>query len=865
MTDSTTPGTKEELFRLLAQSGLLKDDLLQTKKDQFSDSETSATILNQLVDEQFLTSFQAAQLLAGKHRGFFLSEKFKILKFLGEGGTSRVLLCEHLILQRLVAVKLLSPQMTSTSGAFERFLREARATASLDHPNIARVFDADQTNLGPCLVMEYVDGTNLHDLAAKQDLLPIHRVANYISQAAMGLQQAFQAGLVHRDVKPANLMLDRTGTVKLLDLGLARFFDPDRSDNLTQKIDPSSIMGTADYIAPEQVMESSSADIRADIYSLGYTMYFLLTKSLPAGSGSAVKKMVWHQIYDAEPVRNFRQDIPEELESVLNRMIRKNPDERYRTPEEIINALAPWSHQPISAPSDPEMPRIQASSYRLGLSPIPDRSSIADAESFRRGTEPVGVEDAPSTGTTALSQADDHRSMIDVSGRAASDTRITPAIASAETEKVLTASADTERVTRKTVTHGLNKKGLDQALQRIQRQTLVAIFLLAMAGVLVTWIGRSWWMASTPPNRTKATGTETSLVLQSDSARNRETEATSGIERSSRVLSGSGTTAPVSRIVLRAGGSTMIRPVMDYWSRIYEKQSGVKIEYSAVNSSKGIDGVISNFLDFGCSDVVLTDDERSAAGARIIHVPLAIGAIVPTYNVRDPSGQSLSLRFTGAMLANIYLGQITKWNDPAIAVINPGVDLPDADIKVIYRDESSGATAIWTEYLSHSSSQWKSQVGVGNQVAWPVGVPAGKNDGIADSVSRTTGAIGYAELSHAIANSLPVGQVKNQSGAFIQPSAQSIRAAAESISENSELPQNSMMDAPGPQSYPIVGICYAIIRIDQHPERGSALIDFLRWATATGQIHLEELQFGRLPQGDFGLIESTINQIKVTR
>ena len=175
----------------------------------------------------------------------------------------------------------------------------------------------------------------------------------------------------------------------------------------------------------------------------------------------------------------------------------------------------------------------------------------------------------------------------------------------------------------------------------------------------------------------------------------------------------------------------MIRPVMDYWSRIYEKQSGVKIEYSAVNSSKGIDGVISNFLDFGCSDVVLTDDERSAAGARIIHVPLAIGAIVPTYNVRDPSGQSLSLRFTGAMLANIYLGQITKWNDPAIQKLNPNVKLPSTSIAAVYRSDGSGTNFLFTTYLSDVSPTFKEKVGANASVEWPSGIGAKGNEGVA--------------------------------------------------------------------------------------------------------------------------------------
>ena len=292
MADSTTPFTTGDLFRLIARSGLLDAPLQQTLTQRFPEEKfTPNQVISQLLAESLLTPFQATQLKERRHRGFFLSEKYKILDVLGQGGMSRVLLCEHLLLQRLVAVKILNKSLDKFPGSAERFLREARAAASMDHPNIARVFDVERTGLGSCIVMEFVDGTNLHDLAVKREPLAINRVAHFISQAANGLHQAHLAGLVHRDVKPANLMLERTGTVKLLDLGLARFFDPTRSDNLTQQIDASCIIGTADYIAPEQVMESSSADIRADIYSLGYTMYFLLTRTLPAGKGAALREI----------------------------------------------------------------------------------------------------------------------------------------------------------------------------------------------------------------------------------------------------------------------------------------------------------------------------------------------------------------------------------------------------------------------------------------------------------------------------------------------------------------------------------------------------------------------------------------------
>ena len=368
-----------------------------------------------MLAEHLLTPFQAKQLNERRHRGFFLSEKYKILDFLGQGGMSRVLLCEHLLLQRLVAVKILNKSLDKFPGAAERFLREARASASMDHPNIARVFDVDRTGLGPCIVMEYVDGTNLHDMATKREPLAVGRVAHFISQAATGLQQTWHlAGLVHRDVKPANLMLDRTGTVKLLDLGLARFFDPTRTDNLTQEIDATCIIGTADYIAPEQVMESSSADIRSDIYSLGYTMYFLLTRKLPAGTGSAMRKLLWHQTREPEPIRKVRPEVPEALAAVLERMIKKKPDERYQTPADVVAALSPWTAKSIGDPSADEMPRTKAASYRLGLCPPPDSSKVAGAASSvppEKGTAPNATHgsSAVQQDVTTTVTADSHK------------------------------------------------------------------------------------------------------------------------------------------------------------------------------------------------------------------------------------------------------------------------------------------------------------------------------------------------------------------------------------------------------------------------------------------------------------------------
>ncbi len=305
---------------------------------------------------------------------------------------------------------------------------------------------------------------------------------------------------------------------------------------------------------------------------------------------------------------------------------------------------------------------------------------------------------------------------------------------------------------------------------------------------------------------------------------------------------------PASGVILRGGGSTFVRPIMEQWARQYEQQTGVKIDYTAVGSGKGIEGVLAKFLDFGCSDAFLSDEQLAEAGSPLIHIPLVMGAVVPTYNVPDAAGGTAGLRFTGPLLANIYLGKVTNWNDPAIAVSNPGQSLPDLPIVVVYRKEKSGTTSIWTDYLSKASSAWRQDVGASTSVKWPVGEGAEKNDGVADQVSRTPGAIGYVELSFALANGLPVGMIKNQAGVFVTPSIEGITAAAAaSLRSIPDDLRYSLTDAPGQASYPIVGTAWAILYLDQPPGKGAELVKFLRWATGEGQQSASQLRYGRLP------------------
>src|SRR5262249_29105231 len=224
----------------------------------------------------------------------------------------------------------------------ERFEREARAVATLDHPSIVKVHDVDTDGELHYLVMEFVEGSTLHDIVKKKGPMDFLRAAHYVFQTALGLQHAHEAGLVHRDIKPGNLLLDRGGGVKILDLGLARFFH-DQGDNLTREHDARSILGTADYLAPEQALDSHNVDIRADIYGLGMTFYYLLAGKAPFAEGTLNQKLIWHQVRQPHPLPALRPSVPPELLAVLERMIAKDPGERFQTPLEAAHALAPWA------------------------------------------------------------------------------------------------------------------------------------------------------------------------------------------------------------------------------------------------------------------------------------------------------------------------------------------------------------------------------------------------------------------------------------------------------------------------------------------------------------------------------------------
>jgi serine/threonine protein kinase len=383
------PTTIIELLDLVNRSSLLEKRQLDSYLEKLAnDAEQPGTpkhLANAMVRDGMLTTLQAGLLLRGKYKKFIVSGKYKLLEHLGTGGMGSVYLCEHVLMQRRVALKVLPTERVTDRVVLERFYREARAVAALDHRNIVRAYDIDHDEDMHFLVLEFVDGSSLHRIVEKYGPMAIGRAVNCIAQAADGLQHAHEAGLVHRDIKPGNLLLDRLGVIKILDLGLARFFD-DEASQLTQRQDPGTVLGTADYVAPEQAIDSSNVDIRSDIYSLGVTLFFLLTGRSPYKDGSVSQKLMWHQISPPTPVTEYRPEVPRKLAAVIERMLVKDPANRYQTPAEVVQALAPWDDG-VTMPPDKEMPRLcpaVAQTSTLRLAPATRPLAAPPSNSSRR-------------------------------------------------------------------------------------------------------------------------------------------------------------------------------------------------------------------------------------------------------------------------------------------------------------------------------------------------------------------------------------------------------------------------------------------------------------------------------------------------
>jgi serine/threonine protein kinase len=336
----------DKFLELVKRSGLVenKDQLskaLGALKDHFDGAlpDDAETVANHLIEADLITKWQSEKLLDGRYKGFFLG-KYKLLGHLGSGGMSSVYLADHVLMQRRVAIKVLPQRRVEDSSYLARFHQEAQAAARLNHKNIVRAYDIDNDKNTHYLVMEYVEGSDLQQLVKDDGPLDYDKAANYIAQAAEGLEHAHQRGLVHRDIKPANLLVDGKGIVKILDMGLARFTDEERA-SLTVAHD-ENVLGTADYLAPEQAINSHNVDNRADIYSLGCTLYYLLTGHPPFPDGSLPQRLLAHQTKQPAPILKDRPDAPADLVAICENMMAKSADSRPPTAAAVAQQLADW-------------------------------------------------------------------------------------------------------------------------------------------------------------------------------------------------------------------------------------------------------------------------------------------------------------------------------------------------------------------------------------------------------------------------------------------------------------------------------------------------------------------------------------------
>jgi len=316
---------------------------------------------------------------------------------------------------------------------------------------------------------------------------------------------------------------------------------------------------------------------------------------------------------------------------------------------------------------------------------------------------------------------------------------------------------------------------------------------------------------------------------------------------------------------LTGAGATFPYPLYSKWFSDYASRTGVRINYQSIGSGGGIRQLSEGTVDFGASDSPMTDAELAKAkGGPVMHVPTVLGAVAVTYNVpelREP------LRLTGELLADVFLGRITKWNDARIAALNSGAPLPAKDILVVHRSDGSGTTFIFTDYLAATSSSWATAPGKGKEVQWPVGLGGKGNEGVAGQVKQTPGTIGYVELAYAKQNRLPVAAIRNAAGEYVTPSVESATAAAAGVAERLDASTDyrvSIVNAPGAGAYPISSFTWILAYRNQPDStKGRKLVDFLRWALREGGASAAALDYAPLPPAMVSRLEQRLDSIRV--
>jgi phosphate transport system substrate-binding protein len=324
---------------------------------------------------------------------------------------------------------------------------------------------------------------------------------------------------------------------------------------------------------------------------------------------------------------------------------------------------------------------------------------------------------------------------------------------------------------------------------------------------------------------------------------------------------GSNSSGTGGAISLQGAGATFPNPLYQKWLSEYGKiNSNIKIDYQSIGSGGGIKQIKEQTVDFGASDAPMKDEDLKSAPGELLHIPTVLGAVVVTYNLQ---GISQPLRFSPDVIADIFLGKIKKWDDARIKQDNAGVNLPTTDILVVHRSEASGTTAVFTDYLSKVSPEWKEKVGAGISPNWPAGVGGKGNEGVTGQIKQTPNTIGYVELAYAVQNKLPVALIKNKSGNFVEPSLEAVTAAAaESVATTPEDLRVSITDASGANAYPISSYTYILAYKDQKDAtKGKALVDFLWWGIHDGEKFAKDLQYAPLPDEIVKRAEAKINSI----
>jgi phosphate transport system substrate-binding protein len=317
----------------------------------------------------------------------------------------------------------------------------------------------------------------------------------------------------------------------------------------------------------------------------------------------------------------------------------------------------------------------------------------------------------------------------------------------------------------------------------------------------------------------------------------------------------------LGQTTLNGAGATFPNPIYSKWFSQYGKtHQGVQINYQPIGSGGGIRQVTAGTVDFGASDMPMTDKQLQESKVKIFNIPTVLGAVVPAYNIPGVTGE---IKFTPDALAGIFLGRISKWNDPVIEKANPDIKLPAQDIVVVHRSDGSGTTFIWTDYLSKVSADWKSQVGSDTSVKWPIGLGGKGNEGVAGSIRQLPGAIGYVELIYALQNNIPYGSVRNSAGVFLKASLEGVTAAAASAPKMPADFRVSITNAPGKDAYPISSFTWLLIPAEsKDAAKGKILVDFLNWMVADGQKMTNALSYASLPDNVVAKVKDAIKQIK---